>query len=70
MDDIEPPQNISSTKPSASVEGMVIAYGNLLVMALVPIFLGAFRSVKHHSLQKKRLEVGVDLNHFGELLKF
>ncbi|XP_065577350.1 minor histocompatibility antigen H13-like [Artemia franciscana] len=49
MDDIEPPQNIS-------FEGMVIAYGNLLVMALLPIFLGAFRSVKHHSLQKKRLE--------------
>lgn len=30
----------------ASTEGMLIAYISLLIMALVPIYLGSFRSVK------------------------
>ena len=32
-------------------EGMALAYGSLLVMALIPIFVGAFRSVKSHKEQ-------------------
>lgn len=33
-------------KTPATTEGMLIAYTSLVVMALVPIFLGSFRSVK------------------------
>jgi len=36
----------------ASTEGMLIAYTSLVVMALVPIFLGSFRSVKLHVQNK------------------
>lgn len=43
--------NYSSTEPiilkmPASTEGMLIAYISLVVMAIVPIFLGSFRSVQ------------------------
>ena len=31
---------------------MAVAYGSLVIMALIPIFLGAFRSVKHQDDQK------------------
>lgn len=34
-----------TAKVPASQEGMIIAYGSLVIMALVPIFLGSFRSV-------------------------
>jgi minor histocompatibility antigen H13 len=37
-----------TAKPQATPEGMAIAYGSLVVMALVPIYFGAFRSVKRH----------------------
>ncbi|RZF32948.1 hypothetical protein LSTR_LSTR000818 [Laodelphax striatellus] len=37
----------------ATPEGMAVAYGSLLIMALLPIFFGAFRSVKHHKEQKE-----------------
>jgi len=33
-------------KIPATTEGMLIAYTSLVVMALVPIFLGSFRSVE------------------------
>lgn len=36
----------------ATTEGMAVAYGSLIIMALLPIFFGAFRSVKHHKEQK------------------
>lgn len=39
-------------KTPATTEGMLIAYTSLVVMALIPIFLGSFRSVKLH-LQNK-----------------
>jgi len=39
-------------KPPSTPEGMAVAYGSLVVMALIPIFLGAFRSVKHQDEQK------------------
>lgn len=41
-----------TTKIPATPEGMAIAYGSLVVMALLPIFFGSFRSVKHHKEQK------------------
>jgi len=39
-------------KPPSTPEGMAVAYGSLVIMALIPIFLGAFRSVKHQDEQK------------------
>jgi minor histocompatibility antigen H13 len=50
--------NGTSTKVPASPEGMAIAYGSLVLMALLPIFFGAFRSVKHHKEQKEQYEEG------------
>uniref|UniRef100_A0A6M2DDK2 Putative signal peptide peptidase n=1 Tax=Xenopsylla cheopis TaxID=163159 RepID=A0A6M2DDK2_XENCH len=44
--------NQTTTKTSTP-EGIAIAYGSLVVMAVLPIFFGAFRSVKHHTEQKK-----------------
>lgn len=38
----------------ATPEGMVVAYSSLVIMALLPIFIGSFRSVKHHKEQKVR----------------
>lgn len=37
----------------ATPEGMVVAYSSLVIMALLPIFVGSFRSVKHHKEQKE-----------------
>lgn len=42
----------SSGKPPSTPEGMALAYGSLVVMALIPIFCGSFRSVKHQQQQK------------------
>lgn len=42
----------ATAKIPATSEGMAVAYGSLLIMALVPIFIGAFRSVKYHREQK------------------
>lgn len=35
----------AGTRPPATAEGMALAYGSLVVMALLPIFFGALRSV-------------------------
>lgn len=35
-------------KGPSSPEGMAVAYGSLIVMALLPIFFGSYRSVSHH----------------------
>ncbi|KAK3884598.1 hypothetical protein Pcinc_011154 [Petrolisthes cinctipes] len=39
-------------KPPSTPEGMALAYSSLVVMALIPIFCGSFRSVKHQQQQK------------------
>jgi minor histocompatibility antigen H13 len=44
--------NASNNTLKSTPEGMLCAYGSLIVMALIPIFFGAFRSVKHHKQQK------------------
>ena len=36
------------TKTPATPEGMALAYSSLLIMALLPIFFGSFRSVQSH----------------------
>ena len=45
--------NVTAKIP-ATPEGMAIAYGSLVIMALLPIFFGAFRSVKYHKEQRVR----------------
>ena len=45
--------NGTTGKIPATPEGMALAYGSLVVMALLPIFLGAFRSVKSHREQSE-----------------
>lgn len=39
-------------KIPSTPEGMALAYGSLVVMALLPILCGSFRSVKHQQQQK------------------
>jgi len=47
----------------ATQEGMFIAYGSLVIMALLPIVLGAFRSVTHHKEQKASGEKPETMTH-------
>lgn len=42
----------ATAKIPATPEGMLVAYSSLIIMALIPIFLGAFRSVRYHKEQK------------------
>lgn len=48
----EAAQNATSTKPPASTEGMLIAYGALFTMAVGSIYIGSMKSVKFHKDQK------------------
>lgn len=43
--------NVTGKIP-ATPEGMAIAYGSLIIMAVVPIFFGSYRSVRHHKEQR------------------
>lgn len=45
--------NGTSKKIPATPEGMAIAYGSLVLMALMPIFMGAFRSIQAHKDQQE-----------------
>jgi minor histocompatibility antigen H13 len=49
--------NGTSTRVPSSPEGMAIAYGSLVIMAVLPIFFGSYRSVKHHKEQQRHFEV-------------
>ena len=44
----------ATSKVPATPEGMAVAYTSLLVMALLPIFFGSYRSVKYQKEQKVR----------------
>lgn len=44
---------ITGRIPSTS-EGMVLAYGSLIIMAILPIFFGSYRAVKHHKEQQQQ----------------
>ena len=53
--------NISSVNGTtgrvpSTPEGMALAYGSLIVMALIPIFIGSFRSVRYQREQKVTME--------------
>ena len=41
-------------RAAATSEGMLVAYSSLVLMALLPIFFGSFRSVKSLTEQKVR----------------
>lgn len=43
--------NGTTGKVPSTPEGMALAYGTLVVMAMLPIFFGSIRSVKHHKEQ-------------------
>lgn len=45
-------ETLSGAKKPATPEGAAVAYGSLIVMAMLPIFFGALRSVKHQKDQK------------------
>jgi len=45
-----------TAKVPATPEGMMVAYGSLVIMALIPIFLGSFRSVDSQKEQKDNHE--------------
>nr|BAN21195.1 signal peptide peptidase [Riptortus pedestris] len=53
------PENVTDIKNNSmgrlpvTTEGMAVAYGSLIIMALFPIFFGSIRSVKHHKEQKE-----------------
>ncbi|XP_046813352.1 minor histocompatibility antigen H13 [Vespa crabro] len=38
---------------TSTPEGIAIAYGSLVIMAILPIFFGSFRAVKHHKEQQQ-----------------
>lgn len=38
----------ATVKPASTPEGMAVAYGSLVIMALLPIFFGSYRSVVYH----------------------
>lgn len=42
----------ANVKVPATIEGMSLAYCCLVIMALLPIFFGAKRSISHHKEQK------------------
>lgn len=58
-------ENATNTtgKGPSTPEGMAMAYGSLVVMALLPIFFGSYRSVHHHKENVKK-HFWVILNHF------
>lgn len=42
-------------KTPSTPEGMAVAYGSLVVMAMLPIFFGSYRSVIYHKEKVKTL---------------
>lgn len=48
--------NQNATRTKSTPEGMMTAYFSLVVMALLPIVIGSYRSVAHHRNQRQRKE--------------
>lgn len=51
----------ASTRPPSTPEGMAVAYGSLVIMAILPIFFGSYRSVVYH-----KGKVNLNLNNHTE----
>jgi len=48
--------NNATARIPSTPEGMAMAYGSLVIMALLPIYFGAFRSIKSYEEMKKQGE--------------
>lgn len=48
--------NATTGRTPATPEGMAVAYGSLVVMALLPIFFGSYRSIRSHKEQRDNAE--------------
>lgn len=48
-------ETITNTKVPSTPEGIAVAYGSLVIMAMLPIVFGSIRSVKLHKAKKVRL---------------
>lgn len=51
LENITKKENVTGKIP-ATPEGMAVAYGSLIIMAVIPIFFGSYRSVRHHKEQQ------------------
>ena len=55
--------NGTAAKVPATTEGMMVAYGSLVIMALFPIFVGSYRSIltqqKQKDIQVQNFECGM-----------
>lgn len=60
FENVSAPKNESAPveKKPSTPEGMAVAYGSLVVMAMLPIIFGSIRSVKLHKLKKVSVQVG------------
>ncbi|KAK2582049.1 hypothetical protein KPH14_002754 [Odynerus spinipes] len=47
-------RNNGTYSRSSTPEGIAIAYASLVIMAILPIFFGSFRAVKHHKEQQQQ----------------
>lgn len=46
-----------SIKFKSTTGGILLAYGSLVIMALIPVVVGSYKSIAHHRRQKKMSEV-------------
>ncbi|XP_055919369.1 minor histocompatibility antigen H13 [Eupeodes corollae] len=46
-------ETITNAKTPSTPEGMAVAYGSLVIMAILPIVFGSIRSVKHQKMKKE-----------------
>ncbi|RWS28605.1 minor histocompatibility antigen H13-like protein, partial [Leptotrombidium deliense] len=53
--------NGTESKPKASPEGRTVAYVSLVVMAVLPIIIGSFKSVKAHQQQKEQRDISGEM---------
>lgn len=51
-----------TAKFKSTPEGMFVAYSSLVIMALIPIFYGSFRSIGFQKEQKVRITIYKVLN--------
>lgn len=54
---VKEPTAAGSIKFKSTPEGMMTAYVSLVIMALIPIVVGAYKSVTHHHTQKEKSRV-------------
>ena len=54
---VESGSSAGSIRPKSTPEGMMTAYVSLVVMALIPIVIGAHKSVDQHRHQKEKSRV-------------